>query len=79
MIVYEGKGGQNGEDPGPVSYTHLDVYTRQDRFGLSQLYQLRGRVGRSNRLAYAYLTVNPAKVLTETADKRLAAIREFTE
>lgn len=50
-----------------------------DRFGLAQLYQLRGRVGRSNRLAYAYLTVNPAKVLTETADKRLSAIREFTE
>ena len=50
-----------------------------DRFGLAQLYQLRGRVGRSNRLAYAYLTVNPNKVLTETADRRLSAIREFTE
>ncbi len=50
-----------------------------DRFGLSQLYQLRGRVGRSNRLAYCYLTVNPNKVLTETADRRLSAIREFTE
>ncbi|MBR2570832.1 MAG: transcription-repair coupling factor [Clostridia bacterium] len=50
-----------------------------DRFGLAQLYQLRGRVGRSNRLAYAFLTVNPNKILSETADKRLSAIREFTE
>ncbi len=50
-----------------------------DRFGLSQLYQLRGRVGRSNRLAYAYLTINEGKVLTEDAEKRLRAIREFTD
>ncbi len=54
------------------------IVCESDHFGLSQLYQLRGRVGRSNRLAYAYLTVQPGKVLTETADKRLEAIREFT-
>ncbi len=50
-----------------------------DHFGLSQLYQLRGRVGRSNRLAYAYLVYKKDKVLSEVAEKRLRAIREFTE
>ena len=50
-----------------------------DNFGLSQLYQLRGRVGRSDKIAYAYLMYNPAKVLTETAIKRLQSIKDFTE
>ena len=50
-----------------------------DRFGLSQLYQLRGRVGRSNKVAYAYLMYDKSKMLNDIAVKRLQAIRDFTE
>ncbi|GEN31281.1 transcription-repair coupling factor (superfamily II helicase) [Cerasibacillus quisquiliarum] len=56
----------------------LIVYNA-DHMGLSQLYQLRGRVGRSNRVAYAYFTYQKDKILTEEAEKRLQAIKEFTE
>lgn len=50
-----------------------------DRFGLSQLYQIRGRIGRSNKIGYAYLMYNKNKFLTDTAIKRLDTIKEFTE
>lgn len=56
----------------------LIVYNA-DHMGLSQLYQLRGRVGRSNRVAYAYFTYQQDKILTEVSEKRLQAIKEFTE
>lgn len=55
------------------------IISDSDRLGLSQLYQLRGRVGRSNRIAYAYITYKKDKVLTEVSEKRLQAIKEFTE
>ena len=55
------------------------IIENADKMGLSQLYQLRGRVGRSNRLAYAYLTYKKDKSINESALKRLTAIREFTE
>lgn len=55
------------------------IIDQADTFGLSQLYQIKGRVGRSDRLAYAYLMYHPRKQLTEVAQKRLQSIKEFTE
>ncbi|MDO4292670.1 MAG: transcription-repair coupling factor [Eubacteriales bacterium] len=62
-----------------ISNVNTIVIHDSDRMGLSQLYQLRGRVGRSNRTAYAFLMYKRDKVLREVAEKRLAAIREFTD
>ncbi|GEO59187.1 transcription-repair coupling factor [Companilactobacillus bobalius] len=59
--------------------TNTLVVENADRYGLSQLYQIRGRVGRSNRVAYAYLMYRPNKVLTEVGEQRLEAIKNFTE
>ena len=67
---------ENGLD---ISNANTIIINRADRYGLSQLYQLRGRVGRSDRRAYAYLLVPPEDSLSEVAKKRLAAIREFSD
>jgi transcription-repair coupling factor (superfamily II helicase) len=67
---------ENGLD---IPRVNTIVVNRADRYGLAQLYQLRGRVGRSDRRAYAYLLVPPDTVLSEIARKRLAAIQEFSE
>ena len=67
---------ENGID---IPRANTLIVCNSDRFGLAQLYQLRGRIGRSNRLAYAYFTYEPDKVLTENAYSRLNAILEFTE
>ena len=62
-----------------ISNVNTIIIQDADRMGLSQLYQLRGRVGRSNRTAYAYLMYKRDKMLKEAAEKRLQTIREFTE
>jgi transcription-repair coupling factor (superfamily II helicase) len=67
---------ENGLD---ISKANTIIINRADRHGLSELYQLRGRVGRSNRRAYAYLLIPPEQQLTEIARRRLAALKEFSD
>ncbi len=67
---------ENGLD---IPNANTIIINRADRYGLSQLYQLRGRVGRSDRAAYAYLLIPPQESLSPVAKKRLAAIREFSD
>jgi len=67
---------ENGLD---IPNVNTIIINRADRYGLSQLYQLRGRVGRSDRPAYAYLLIPPDNTLSSIARKRLAAIREFSD
>lgn len=67
---------ENGID---VPNANTIIVMDANNFGLSQLYQIRGRVGRSEKIAYAYLMYNKRNLLTETAEKRLNAIKEFTE
>jgi transcription-repair coupling factor (superfamily II helicase) len=67
---------ENGLD---IPLANTILISRADRHGLSELYQLRGRVGRSNRRAYAYLLIPPEQELTEIARRRLAALKEFSD
>ncbi len=67
---------ENGLD---VSRANTIIINRADRHGLSELYQLRGRVGRSNKRAYAYLLIPPEQQLTEIARRRLSALKEFSD
>lgn len=62
-----------------ISNVNTMIIHDSDRYGLSQLYQLRGRIGRSNRTAYAFLMYRQNMMLKETAEKRLSAIREYTD